>query len=82
MTFKHTACRQCCLFAYRARFTSVGLLPIVRPNAFTMVLKNVDYFMDEDEAKEIRLELMAERSTLQEDATEELTDVGFNFCEH
>lgn len=47
-----------------------------------MVLKNVDYFMDEDEAKEIRLELMAERSTLQEDATEELTDVGFNFCEH
>jgi hypothetical protein len=47
-----------------------------------MVLKNIDYVIEEAEAKEIRLELMSERTASQVGFADVLNRVEFNFCEH
>ncbi|KAH8656354.1 hypothetical protein BGZ61DRAFT_570708 [Ilyonectria robusta] len=47
-----------------------------------MILSNVDFPIDETEAKSLRDELMAERTALQEDSDGKLREVGWNFCEH
>lgn len=47
-----------------------------------LILSNIDNLIDEDEAKEVRKELMAERTVLQTDATSHLQRIEFNFCEH
>ncbi|KAJ6438835.1 WD40 repeat 2 [Purpureocillium lavendulum] len=52
------------------------------PELADMVLKNVDGFIGEDEARELRGELMAERTMMQEAVDGALNGVEFNFCEH
>ncbi|KAL3962851.1 WD40 repeat 2 [Purpureocillium lilacinum] len=52
------------------------------PELTSMVLDNVDYFVDEDEAKKLRGELMAERTAMQEATDGALNNIEFNFCEH
>ncbi|KND92733.1 hypothetical protein TOPH_02886 [Tolypocladium ophioglossoides CBS 100239] len=52
------------------------------PELANMVLQNVDYVIDEDEARAIREELMAERTVLQDKTTGRLENVQFSFCEH
>ncbi|PHH66824.1 hypothetical protein CDD81_5956 [Ophiocordyceps australis] len=52
------------------------------PALAALVVHNVDYTMQEDEAKRIREELMQERTVLQEKTTETLRKVDFSFCEH
>lgn len=47
-----------------------------------MVLKHVNYFINDDEAKEWRSQLMAERTLMQDAADEALSSGDFNFCEH
>ncbi|POR36710.1 Uncharacterized protein TPAR_03102 [Tolypocladium paradoxum] len=56
-----------------------GRLP---PELAEMVLRNVDYVVDGDEARAIREELMAERTVLQGRTTGRLEEVLFSFCEH
>ena len=52
------------------------------PEVTDMVLKNIDYFIEEDEAKKLREQLMAERTVMQEASDKALNDVQFSFCEH
>ncbi len=47
-----------------------------------MILNNVDFPIDEAEAKRIREELMAERTVLKQETNEQLKQVEWNFCEH
>lgn len=52
------------------------------PELAHMVLKNVDFVIGEEEAKEIREKLMSERKVWQNDFSNALENHGFNFCEH
>ena len=55
-----------------------GLPPELRE----MVLENVDFPIDLGEARKIRAELMAERTTAVVDNNSELESLEYNFCEH
>lgn len=52
------------------------------PELAHMVLKNVDFVISEEEAKDIREKLMSERKVLQNDFSNALEGLEFNFCEH
>ena len=52
------------------------------PEIVEMILANIDSLFSKEEAKDIRAELMEERSSLQHEATKELEVDEFNFCEH
>lgn len=58
---------------------SSGRLP---PEVTGMVVKNLDFLIDEAEAKKMREELMEERKVLLGDLDFELKRVEWNFCEH
>ena len=47
-----------------------------------MLFRSIDSLFSKEEAKDIRAELMEERSSLQHEATKELEVDEFNFCEH
>ncbi|KAJ4022272.1 hypothetical protein NW752_000525 [Fusarium irregulare] len=57
----------------------VGKLP---PEITHMVVENMDFPIGLDEAKEIRAELMAERTGQQEMVTNNMRSQDWNFCEH
>ncbi|UNI18003.1 hypothetical protein JDV02_004304 [Purpureocillium takamizusanense] len=52
------------------------------PELAAMVLDNVNHFIDDDEAKKLRGELMAERTAMQDATDGALNSIEFNFCEH
>lgn len=47
-----------------------------------MVVDNIDFLIDEAEAKRIRKDLMEERSVLQRDGVSSIKNIYWNFCEH
>ncbi|CAM1510371.1 Fc.00g007060.m01.CDS01 [Cosmosporella sp. VM-42] len=57
----------------------LGNLP---PEVTDMVVKSMDFPISKKEAKELRGELMAERTVLQEQTTDNLKNVEWSFCEH
>lgn len=52
------------------------------PELAHIVLQNVDYVINEEEAKAIREKLMSERTVMQTAFSEALQSVEFSFCEH
>ena len=56
-----------------------GRLP---PEIADMVLRNVDFPIDEEDAKALRDELMSERSGMQAQMGRDLTWTTWSFCEH
>lgn len=58
---------------------TTGRLPL---ELTRLVVDNADFVMSDEEAKEIRKELMKERTGLQRDFDGRLRRVDWNFCEH
>ncbi|KAH8809576.1 hypothetical protein DL96DRAFT_1821843 [Flagelloscypha sp. PMI_526] len=59
--------------------SSIGALPAEIKD---MIVTNIDGLMTREEAEDIRLELMKERSTFVGEYNEEVMGFKFNFCEH
>ncbi|KAF4950576.1 hypothetical protein FSARC_13144 [Fusarium sarcochroum] len=52
------------------------------PELTDMVIENLDFPISLEDAKEIRKELMEERTTSQDDLNNDLRNLEWNFCEH
>lgn len=65
-----------------AHVSGLNMTERMPPEVASMVLKDVDFPIEEDEAKRIRGELMEERTVLQQSTDSALKSVEWSFCEH